>query len=194
MEDHKFNRITAPKLIIAIATTILALGGVTAWLAYTSLSNRTTQNNNSSQVIKTNPEEKEEIAIYWLNDELEVVSQQIKLNPTESYPASLTNAVNQLLAGPQTESEGTAIPENTQLHSLTIKDDGIHLDLSAEFTTGGGSAAMIGRLGQIIYTATSLDNDASVWINVDGKPLEILGGEGLIVEQPMTRELFDQYF
>ena len=194
MEDHKFNRITAPKLIIAIATTILALGGVTAWLAYTSLSNRTTQNNNSSQVIQNNPEEKEEIAIYWLNDELEVVSQQIKVNPTESYPVSLTNAVNQLLAGPQTETEGTAIPENTQLHSLTIKDDGIHLDLSTEFTTGGGSAAMIGRLGQIIYTATSLDNDASVWISVDGQPLEVLGGEGLIVEQPMTRELFDQYF
>jgi spore germination protein GerM len=219
MQDKNSHQIPSSKLIIAIVSTVLALGSATAWIAYSSLSNKTTQGNNPSQgqVITKNPEQpeqntnntntntntannptnsqqREKIEVYWLNDNLEIVSQTIEVDKAENREKYLINAFNQLLNGPSTSAEGTAIPEHTKLNKLTITDDGIHLDLSADFTTGGGSASMIGRLGQIIYTATSLDKNAPVWISVEGQPLELLGGEGLMVEQPMTRALFNEYF
>ncbi len=53
---------------------------------------------------------------------------------------------------------------------------------------------MAGRLAQILYTATTLEPDAPVWLSVEGKPLEVLGGEGLLLEQPLSRDRFEKDF
>lgn len=75
-----------------------------------------------------------------------------------------------------------------------MKQDGIHVNLSQEFTNGGGSASMTGRVAQVIYTATTLEPEAQVWIEVEGKPIETLGGEGLELQQPLTRQSFQENF
>jgi spore germination protein GerM len=135
--------------------------------------------------------------VYWLRDTgtgLALVPQAVSMTDTAaSTPAQLTATLEQLLSQPpQTGDLASTIPANTRLLDVAIHDDGIHVNLSGEFTSGGGSAAMVGRLGQILSTATTLDPSAPVWIAVDGEPLTVLGGEGILVNQPMTRAEFDR--
>lgn len=88
----------------------------------------------------------------------------------------------------------STIPVGTKLLSTKIMADGIHIDLSKEFTQGFGATSMIGRLGQVVYTATSQNPDAPVWITVEGKKLEVLGDVGVEIRQPITRQTYDQDF
>lgn len=110
----------------------------------------------------------------------------------QSSQNQIQRAITILLAAP--ESSITAIPPNTTLLNLSQTPEGIKVDLSKEFTEGGGSSAMIARLGQIIYTATSTDPSQPVWLAVQGEPLTVLGGEGLMVNQPITRSQFEADF
>ena len=52
---------------------------------------------------------------------------------------------------------------------------------------------MIYRVAQVIYTASSLDSNQKVFISVGGQSIDNnhpLGGEGLILQQPTTRDRF----
>lgn len=56
---------------------------------------------------------------------------------------------------------------------------------------------MIYRVAQVLYTATSIDSQAPVFLSIAGKPLNdyyLLGGEGLLLEYPLTRQKFDKEF
>jgi spore germination protein GerM len=88
----------------------------------------------------------------------------------------------------------STIPVGTKLLSAKVQSDGIHIDLSKEFTQGFGATSMIGRLGQVIYTATAENPDAPVWISVEGKKLEVLGEVGVEIRQPITRQTYNQDF
>ena len=135
--------------------------------------------------------------LYWLSAEDDAVAlnpAMIELPADASSTDTLEVAFSNLMSGPDGEGVATGIPEQTELLALKIENDGIHVDLSEDFTFGGGSASMIGRLAQVVYTATTLEPDASVWISVEGEPLEVLGGEGLLVRQPMTRDALTEDF
>lgn len=136
------------------------------------------------------------VQVYWLKDtggKFQGVPTKVALK--EDRPdTSLQAAFGSLLAGPKDPTVSSEIPKGTKLRSLSVKNEGVYVDLSAEFISGGGSSSMSSRLGQVIYTATSLKPNAKVWISVEGKPLELLGGEGLEVAQPSTRQTFDKNF
>lgn len=141
------------------------------------------------------------VSVYWVKDtgtHLEVVPSSIALDVNQSPEELLQQSFEHLLKGPDSDSDGTTvastIPAETRVNSIEILSDGVHVDLNQAFTSGGGSASMVGRLGQVVYTATTLDPEANVWISVDGTPLETLGGEGVMISQPMTRQIFDQDF
>ncbi len=136
-------------------------------------------------------------ALYWVRDtgtDFELVPMEVLVRDTKDPEVVLATAFNRLLSGSPEANTFSNIPEGTQLLNIAVEDDGIYLNLSKEFTSGGGSASMISRVGQVIYTATSLESDAKIWLYVEGEPLELLGGEGLEVPQPTTRDNFIQEF
>jgi len=198
MAEQRLKRI--PIGVIAIATGVLAAGGAGAWWALHSNNSNTppivTQTIQPPSPNNPAPPIQQSAAVYWLQDtgtNLKLTPTQITVNTREP-KAVLEAAFEQLLAGPSNTSVSSTIPQGTKLRSVRVQNDGIHVDLSTDFISGGGSASMSGRLAQVIYTATSLDPNAKVWIDVEGKRLEYLGGEGLELEQPLTRQSFQENF
>lgn len=196
MEQPKPNRGIHIGLVIGLSALILGSGGGTAWWMLRSMQ---APNSSSSilEEVQSTPSEQNTPQAYWIKDtgnSLELVSMPVQIKSLGSSEEGLTLALKTVLESPVDPEVSSTIPLGTTLLSLEEKSDGIHLNLSQEFTTGGGSASMTGRLGQILYTATSLDPDAPVWLSVEGEPLEYLGGEGLEIPQPMTRDLYDQEF
>ena len=135
--------------------------------------------------------------------QLEIVDNRIRLTPkavrtaATSPELALTEAFEELLVQTAVSKLTTTIPTQTRLLDLHLNDDGIHIDLSQEFAEGGGSSSMIYRVAQVIYTATSIDSQTPVFLSVAGQPLNDdypLGGEGLTLDYPMTRQQFDRDF
>jgi hypothetical protein len=100
-------------------------------------------------------------------------------------------AVQLLLAGPgdvgKEAGMTTAIPVGTKLLGLDIKNGIATVDLSKEYASGGGSLSMMMRLAQVVFTLTQFPSVQGVNFMLDGKAIDVLGGEGLIIDHPMTR-------
>ena len=101
--------------------------------------------------------------------------------------------MSQLFNTTQNNQLSSTIPPETKLLGLRIDDTGIHVNLSDEFRYGGGSTSMIYRVAQVLYTASSIEESANVYLSVEGELLDEenpLGGEGLILAEPLTRQKF----
>jgi hypothetical protein len=131
---------------------------------------------------------------YWLQttgNRIEMVAVAMPRRLGKSDVAALRDAIDYLLVTPHYGSLASTIPPGTRLLGLQMKPEGIYLDLSREFASGGGSTSMIYRVAQVLYTVTSLNPKAKVYLSVEGKRPDQehpLGGEGLILSQPLTRQ------
>ena len=105
-----------------------------------------------------------------------------------------TAAMQQLLSGPSASelaadpAMSTAIPAGTRLLGLRINDRIATVDLSREFEAGGGSASVFSRLAQVVYTLTQFPTVDAVRFELDGKPVTVFSGEGVILDQPVGRD------
>ncbi|MDY6786087.1 MAG: GerMN domain-containing protein [Cyanobacteriota bacterium] len=139
------------------------------------------------------------VQVYWLDAN----AQTVKLAPstvtvqnkaTAAPNSVLETAFEQLLSQPESEARASSIPEGTRLLGVSQQTDGVRVNLSEDFTKGGGTMSMTGRVAQVLYTATTLNPETKVWLEIEGQPLEVLGGEGLILDQPLTRQKFERDF
>ncbi|MBP0001939.1 MAG: GerMN domain-containing protein [Cyanobacteria bacterium SID2] len=204
-------------LVVGIAAIALLAGGAATWWTRQTPERETEITDNpspsstvspatpavptpsaSSQQTQQNAPSEQTVRAYWLKDtgtafELVPISLSVKTDGTEP-EAILKATFDRLFETPEQNGSFSTIPSDTTLQDLSVREDGIHVNLSEAFTSGGGSASMTGRLGQVVYTATSLDPKAPVWLSVNDEPLRLLGGEGLEVPQPITRQTFDTDF
>jgi germination protein M len=86
----------------------------------------------------------------------------------------------------------TAIPAGTRLLGVSVRDGVATVNLSREFESGGGSASMSYRLGQVVYTLTQFSTVRSVLFQVEGKPVAAFGGEGIALDRPQSRFDYEQ--
>ena len=151
----------------------------------------------TSTIIPNDSAQQIQPQVYWLKsnqNKLTLVAKSLPSDSSGSTPQQiLTIAVQNLLSAKPSGDLSSTIPKGTKLLSLQVRADGVHVDLSPEFRSGGGSTSMIYRVAQVIYTATSLDPNQKVFISVGGQSIDSnhpLGGEGLILQQPTTRDRF----
>jgi spore germination protein GerM len=104
--------------------------------------------------------------------------------PVTAGTSPLHDALTQLLQGPTAEEKANGyyseIPAGTRLLDVQVKGNTVFVDLSREFTSGGGSTSMLQRVSELKSTIHSVaGNDRTIKIAIEGKPLHVLGGEGL---------------
>lgn len=108
-------------------------------------------------------------------------------------PAS--EAMTQLLAGPSSAEKAknikTAIPAGTKLLGLKIANGLATVDLSGDFESGGGTLSMSMRIAQVVATLTQFPSVDRVAFKLDGKPVDSIGGEGMIVAPSTTLRSYE---
>lgn len=111
-----------------------------------------------------------------------------KISPEQS---RISTAITELLKGPskKEKKEGfyTEIPLATKLIAIKESHESVIIDLSKDFESGGGSTSMIMRLKQLVNTALDAAKDKPVYLELNDKKIDFIGGEGVIVSQPLSR-------
>ena len=100
-------------------------------------------------------------------------------------------SLKELFLGPTSEEmlKGimTEIPIGTRLIMVEEAEDEVLVDISSQFLTGGGSATMQLRYLQLYKTLRNVAPGKKIYLMVDGKNVKTIGGEGLEVNQPLSK-------
>ncbi len=103
-------------------------------------------------------------------------------------------AMRALLHGPnaaeRTAGVSTGVPTTSRLLGLSIDHGIATVDLSAEFAAAGSPASERMRLAQVVYTLTQFPTVHGVRLRLDGQPVSVFSGDGIVLPDPMTRRNF----
>lgn len=133
-----------------------------------------------------------DVALYFTKGErVEKVTRAVP-----KVPRIGAEAVKALVAGPN-EAErqaglATAIPAGTQFKGLTIDNEVARVDLSRAFESGGGLGLLL-RLAQVACTLDAFPTVSGVRFALDGQLVDVLSGDGVLVDQPVTCETYAEY-
>jgi germination protein M len=127
------------------------------------------------------------VRVYFSRDEKMAPATRVLPKTSQTGAAAMTA----LLQGPTAEEKDagmiTCIPEGTTFLGLDIKSGVATVNLSQEYESGGGSLSMFTRLAQVVFTLTQFTSVDGVRFKLDGKLIDMLGGEGIIIDSPLDR-------
>jgi germination protein M len=101
--------------------------------------------------------------------------------------------LRELFEGPTAGDEAlvagvsSAIPGSALVLDVGITDGLATVDLSREFESGGGSFSMFARLAQVVYTVSQWPTVDEVAFELDGQPVTVFSGEGIVLDGPVSR-------
>ncbi len=115
----------------------------------------------------------------------------IRKIPKEFDALSINYALEALLEGPsegeQSQGYFSEIPMGTKLIEVTQIPGELRVNLTRQFISGGGSHSMQQRINQLTGTIRSIEKAIPVFIDIEGKQLDLLGGEGVMVKEPVNQ-------
>ena len=80
------------------------------------------------------------------------------------------------------------VPQNTKLLKIKQNGDKIVIDLSSDFQYGGGTDSIYSRMMQLIKTSITNTENKKIYLYLDGKQVNVIGGEGIMITQPLTEQ------
>lgn len=120
---------------------------------------------------------------YSNNGELLMVKRQLLFKP------SLENSIAVLLKGPMIDEAKkgiySEIPSNVDLIGVTRLGNDVIVDLSSNFGNGGGTKSITNRVKQLSKTVKIHEPNKNIYLYINGKEIEYLGGDGVYIKQPL---------
>ncbi len=108
----------------------------------------------------------------------------------ETQTPSLEIAIEELLKGPTKYESAhgvySEIPVDVKLMWVKDENGKIIVNLTRNFEYGGGTKSIQNRIKQIKLTVDSFNTKKPVYLYLDGKQVEYMGGEGIYIEQPLN--------
>ena len=109
--------------------------------------------------------------------------------------SKLKFALNQLMNGPSQYEKSVGvyseITKNVKILGIVESSNKIIIDVSGNIQTGGGADSIYSRMKQFIKTALANSPKKPIYLYIDGKQAEVLGGEGIMISQPLSENSLD---
>ncbi len=158
------------------------------------VSERSIEEEQAEQPVK---KEKVYVNIYFIgkNEHNEEVYKAVKREYNKDIDGSkIKFAINSLIRGPQPAERQrgvyTEVPSGAEVINITEQPDKVIVNLNSAFVNGGGTDSLYKRLYQLIKTA-HLNSNVPVYLYIDGQKADVVGGEGIMISQPLSNSSLD---
>lgn len=129
-----------------------------------------------------------------IDDDGAIVRQEVKRLVSVS-DSPLLDSLSALLQGPSEDelrkSLVSLVPKGTKLISAQVRGSTAYLNFNEAFMYNHyGIEGYAGQLKQVVYTSTAFPTVQDVQILIEGQKHDYLGGEGVYIGRPLSRNSF----